>query len=82
MSTIVLHVCPEAAVGGPLALVKNGDMIELDVPARSLKIEVSDEELAKRRAAWKAPEPPMRAATRDSTSNTCSRPTPAPTWTS
>ena len=58
--TVVLHVCPEAAVGGPLALVKNGDMIELDVPARRLSIEVSDEELAKRRAAWRAPEPSMK----------------------
>ena len=58
--TVVLHVCPEAAVGGPLALVKNGDMVELDVPARRLSIEVSDEELAKRRAAWTAPEPSMK----------------------
>jgi dihydroxy-acid dehydratase len=58
--TVVLHVCPEAAVGGPLALVKDGDMIELDVPARRLSLEVSDEELAKRRASWKAPEPAMK----------------------
>jgi L-arabonate dehydrase len=58
--TVVLHVCPEAAVGGPLALVQNGDMVDLDVPARRLSIDVSDEELAQRRAAWKAPEPTMK----------------------
>jgi dihydroxy-acid dehydratase len=58
--TVVLHVCPEAAVGGPLALVKNGDLIELDVPGRRLNLDVSNEELAKRRAAWKAPEPSMK----------------------
>jgi L-arabonate dehydrase len=58
--TVVLHVCPEAAIGGPLALVQNGDMIELDVPGRSLTLHVSDEELKQRRAAWKAPEPVMK----------------------
>jgi dihydroxy-acid dehydratase len=58
--TVVLHVAPEAAAGGPLALVHNGDVIELDVPARTLRLEVSDAELAKRRAAWKAPEPAMQ----------------------
>ena len=47
--TVVLHVAPEAAAGGPLALVKNGDMIELDVPARKLHLDVSDEELARRK---------------------------------
>jgi dihydroxy-acid dehydratase len=56
----VLHVSPEAAAGGPLALVKSGDMIELDVPARRLHLEVSDAELARRRADWKAPAPPAR----------------------
>ena len=50
--TVVLHTSPEAAAGGPLALVQNGDMIELDVPARTLKLEVSDEELARRRTLW------------------------------
>ncbi|ADB35623.1 Dihydroxy-acid dehydratase [Kribbella flavida DSM 17836] len=50
--TVVLHVAPEAAVGGPLALVRTGDWIELDVPARRLHLDVSDEELAKRRADW------------------------------
>jgi L-arabonate dehydrase len=56
--TVVLHVTPEAAVGGPLALVHDGDMIELDVEARRLHLDVSDEELARRRAAWKAPSRP------------------------
>jgi dihydroxy-acid dehydratase len=51
--TVVLHTSPEAAVGGPLALVKNGDTITLDVPSRKLHLHVSDEELAKRRQAWK-----------------------------
>jgi dihydroxy-acid dehydratase len=49
--TIVLHVSPEAAVGGPLALVKNGDRIKLSVSQRRLDLLVSDDELAKRRAA-------------------------------
>jgi L-arabonate dehydrase len=55
--TVVLHVAPEATVGGPLALVKNGDMITLDVNARSLHLHVGDEELAVRRAAWSPPKP-------------------------
>jgi dihydroxy-acid dehydratase len=58
--TVVLHVCPEAAVGGPLALVQDGDMIELDVPGRALTLHVSDDELKRRRAAWTAPEPSMK----------------------
>jgi L-arabonate dehydrase len=58
--TVVLHVAPEAAAGGPLALVQTGDIIELDVPARKLHLDVSEAELAKRRAAWKAPETPKR----------------------
>jgi L-arabonate dehydrase len=58
--TVVLHVAPESAAGGPLALVKTGDVIELDVPARRLHLDVSDAELAKRRAAWVAPETPKR----------------------
>ena len=53
--TVVLHVAPESAVGGPLALVENGDTIELDVAARRLHLDVSDEELAARRARWSAP---------------------------
>jgi dihydroxy-acid dehydratase len=53
----VLHVAPEAAVGGPLALVRTGDLITLDVPARTLTVEVPDDELDRRRAAWTPPEP-------------------------
>ena len=49
--TIVLHITPESAVGGPLALVKNGDMIRLDVAKRSIDLLVDEAELAKRRAA-------------------------------
>jgi L-arabonate dehydrase len=56
--SVVLHVSPEAAAGGPLALVKNGDFIEVDVPGRRLHLDVSEAELAARRAAWKpAPSP-------------------------
>ncbi len=55
--TVVLHVCPEAAVGGPLALVRTGDWIELDVGDRRLHLDVPDDELARRRAEWK-PAPP------------------------
>ncbi len=54
--TVVLHVAPESAVGGPLALVQDGDWIELDVPNRRLTLEVSKDELAARRAAWMPPE--------------------------
>ena len=50
--TVVLHTAPEAAAGGPLAFVRNGDFIELDVPNRRLRLDVSDEEMARRRAAW------------------------------
>ena len=50
--TVVLHIAPESAIGGNLALVQNGDMIELDVPNRRLHLDVADEELAKRKAAW------------------------------
>jgi L-arabonate dehydrase len=50
--TVVLHVAPESAVGGPLALVRDGDEIELDVPRRTLSLRVDDAELARRRAAW------------------------------
>jgi dihydroxy-acid dehydratase len=53
--TCVLHVAPESAIGGPLALVRDGDLIELDVAARRLHLCVSDEELARRRAAWRPP---------------------------
>src|SRR5258705_2546882 len=53
--TAVLHVSPESAIGGNLALVQNGDMIELDVEKRRLHLDVTDEELAKRKAKWKPP---------------------------
>ena len=56
---VVLHIAPEAAAGGPLALVQNGDLIELDVARRKLQLHVSEAELAKRRAKWKPPAPPM-----------------------
>jgi len=53
--TCVLHVAPESAVGGPLALVRTGDRITIDVPARTIHLHVSDEELARRRAVWTPP---------------------------
>jgi dihydroxy-acid dehydratase len=56
--TVVLHVTPESAVGGPLALVETGDEITLDVPSRSLTLNVGETELAARREAWKAPDNP------------------------
>ncbi len=55
--TVVGHVAPEAAVGGTIALVEEGDMITIDASARLLRLEVSDEEIAKRRVDWRAPEP-------------------------
>jgi dihydroxy-acid dehydratase len=56
----VLHVAPESFVGGPLALVRTGDPIELNVPARRLELKVSEAELQRRRAAWTAPQPKYR----------------------
>jgi dihydroxy-acid dehydratase len=58
--TVVLHVSPEAADGGPIALVATGDVIHLDVPGRTLTLEVADDELQRRRAAWSPP--PMPAS--------------------
>jgi dihydroxy-acid dehydratase len=55
--TCVLHVAPEAFIGGPLAFVRNGDTIELDVEKRSLNLKVEEAELARRRAAWRRPAP-------------------------
>ena len=55
--TTVLHVAPESTVGGPLALVRTGDSITLDVPARRLTLDVDDAELTRRRAEWQAPPP-------------------------
>ena len=57
--TVVLHAAPEAAAGGPLALVENGDVIELDVARRKLHLHVDAKELDRRRAAWKPPKAPM-----------------------
>ncbi|RYF65674.1 MAG: dihydroxy-acid dehydratase, partial [Comamonadaceae bacterium] len=59
--TVVLHTAPEAAAGGPLALVQNGDLVELDVPNRKLHLHVSDDELARRHAAWVPPKPPLES---------------------
>jgi dihydroxy-acid dehydratase len=59
--TVVLHTSPEAAAGGTLALVQNGDLITLDVPKRSLHLHVDDAELEKRRAAWQPPAPAMQS---------------------
>jgi len=58
--TVVLHASPEAAAGGPLALVRTGDMIELDVAGRRLHLDVPEAELARRREQWQAPETPKR----------------------
>jgi dihydroxy-acid dehydratase len=57
--TVVLHAVPEAALGGPLAVVRDGDMITLDAAGRRLTLDVSDEELARRQRAWRAPSPKM-----------------------
>jgi dihydroxy-acid dehydratase len=57
--TVILHIVPEAAAGGALALVENGDIVELDVAKRKLHLHVSDKELKRRRARWKAPKPPL-----------------------
>ena len=58
--TVVLHASPEAAAGGPLALVRTGDMITLDVPKRLLRLEVGDDTLAARRKEWTPPPVPDR----------------------
>ena len=58
--TCVLHIAPESAVGGPLALVKTGDIIELNLASRSLHLHVSDDELAQRRSQWHAPVQPFK----------------------
>ena len=61
---VVLHVSPEAAAGGPIALVRNGDRIRLDVPARRIDILVDDAELAARREGWRPPRLPSRGYAR------------------
>ena len=53
----VLHVAPEAFIGGPLALIRTGDLIEMDIPKRRLNVLISEEEMAERRLAWQAPPP-------------------------
>jgi L-arabonate dehydrase len=57
--TVVLHVAPEAAAGGVLALARDGDIVEMDVAKRRLELLVTEDELAKRRRKWKAPKPPL-----------------------
>jgi dihydroxy-acid dehydratase len=59
--TIVLHIAPEAAIGGPLALVQNGDRIRLDVAARKIELLIGEAELKRRKEAWRAPEIPKEA---------------------
>ncbi|MCP5285224.1 MAG: dihydroxy-acid dehydratase [Burkholderiaceae bacterium] len=59
--TVVLHTAPEAAAGGPLALVQNGDLVTLDVPGRKLHLHVDDAELERRRAAWQPPVAPLNS---------------------
>jgi len=59
--TVVLHTAPEAAAGGPLAAVRNGDFIELDVPNRRLHLDISDAELERRLQGWKPPVPPLES---------------------
>ncbi|MCY4290819.1 MAG: dihydroxy-acid dehydratase, partial [Roseovarius sp.] len=53
----ILHVAPEAFIGGPLALIETGDMIEVDIPERSLSVDVSESEMKRRRETWTAPPP-------------------------
>jgi dihydroxy-acid dehydratase len=57
--TVILHMVPEAAAGGLLALVRSGDIIELDVARRKLDLKVSAQEIAKRKKAWKKPQAPL-----------------------
>jgi L-arabonate dehydrase len=59
--TVVLHTAPEAAAGGPLAIVQNGDLIELNVPQRKIQLHISDAELAARLAKWTAPKPQLNS---------------------
>ena len=54
------HISPEAMEGGPIALIKDGDVISIDIPNRKLELEISDEEMAARKAAWKQPEPKVK----------------------
>lgn len=80
--TCVLHVAPEASVGGPLALVRTGDLVRVDVPSRSLDLLVDEAELERRRAAWQPRSRPPPGAGYGCTASTYCRPTRARTWTS
>ena len=80
--TVVLHVSPEAEAGGPLALVENGDTIELDIPNRRLTLRVPDDELAAAAPAGSPGRPTTRGATAASSWTTCCRPTKGATSTS
>jgi dihydroxy-acid dehydratase len=62
--TVVLHAAPEAALGGPLALVEDGDRLRLDVAGRRIDLLVDEAELARRRAAWVPPPKPARGYAR------------------
>ena len=62
--TVVLHITPEASAGGPLALVRDGDIIRLDADARKIELLVDEAELARRRKDWRAPEKPKRGYTK------------------
>ena len=55
------HVCPEAAQGGPIALVEEGDLISIDIPACSITLKVDEETLAARQAGWVCPEPKVKS---------------------
>ena len=55
------HISPEAAVGGPIALVEEGDIIAIDIPANTINVKVSDEVLAERRAKWQPREPKVKS---------------------
>ena len=78
--TVVLHVSPEAAVGGTLAFVQNGDIISLDAHNRTLSLEVSEEELATRKAAWSQQKRYIHVAMCIYTKHMWSRRTSARTW--
>jgi dihydroxy-acid dehydratase len=54
------HISPEAAEGGPIALVEDGDIIEIDIPAKRITLKVDDRDLEKRKEAWKPPEPRIK----------------------
>lgn len=60
---VIGHVCPEAAVGGPIALVQDGDVIHIDAVKNSIAMDVSDEEIARRKASWTAPAPKVTQGT-------------------